>query len=268
MKVQKIFDKGSGLMNEDQILVRKNLFAVFDGATSLNKYLDAKKRTGGFLASAIAKKAFSLNNKSLIELANLANKQIQREMLAHNIDTGKKENIWRTGLAVVKINGENLEWLQIADCLILIINKDQSFKLLVKDYDHDRAVLTAWKNLGNIPHDKKWEILKNKMLALSRKQNIDYGVLNGDKKYIKFIKKGKISLKNIKHIILFTDGLIPPKEDPRSPDAFDQFVKNFLTGGLVKIKKEIRDIENKDPQCHKFPRYKKHDDIAAISITL
>ena len=40
MKVNYIFDKGSSNVNEDSYLMKNNIFGVFDGATSLDKYID------------------------------------------------------------------------------------------------------------------------------------------------------------------------------------------------------------------------------------
>ncbi len=43
--VQKIYDKGSRKINEDEMLIKDNLFAVFDGATSLVPYTNLKYKT-------------------------------------------------------------------------------------------------------------------------------------------------------------------------------------------------------------------------------
>ena len=268
MKIEKIYDKGIGLMNEDQLLIKENLFAVFDGATSLNNFFDSEGKTGGFLASFIAKETFSADNSSLTKLAQLANEKIMQEMINNDVDISKKVNLWSTGFAAIKINSDTLEWAQISDCLILLMNKDNSIKLLVEEYSHDKEIMIEWKNLGTISREEKWNILFDKIVNLRKNQNVTYGVLNSEKEYIKFIKTGSVNLKGVRHIVIFTDGLIPPKESPEMPDKFDDFVKYFLDGGITRVKNKIREMENKDSECQKFPRYKKHDDIAAISITL
>ena len=60
MRVETISLKGSGTLNEDTLLAKKNIFAVFDGATDLNGYKNTQGKTGGFLASQLVKKYFSL----------------------------------------------------------------------------------------------------------------------------------------------------------------------------------------------------------------
>jgi hypothetical protein len=84
----------------------------------------------------------------------------------------------------------------------------------------------------------------------------------------KFVKSGVVSLERVKHILLFTDGLIPPKKDPKAKDNFDEFVQTFLKEGLEAVKNKIRTKEKTDPSCREYPRYKQHDDIAAIAVIL
>ena len=66
-QVSQIQEKGSGIINEDSILVKDDIFGVFDGASSLNKYIDENGKTGGYLASSIVKEIFEkwrcLNNR-------------------------------------------------------------------------------------------------------------------------------------------------------------------------------------------------------------
>ena len=68
-------------------------------------------------------------------------------------------------------------------------------------------------------------------------------------------------------MLVFTDGLIIPKEDPHAVDDFSTTVKLFQEGGLQKVRDYIRQVENTDPNCWKYPRYKKSDDIAALAIS-
>jgi hypothetical protein len=62
--------------------------------------------------------------------------------------------------------------------------------------------------------------------------------------------------------------MIPPKEDPSAPDDLSGLVHWYLEGGLSNVRDRIREIEASDPNCWKYPRYKKSDDIAAIAIKI
>jgi hypothetical protein len=91
--------------------------------------------------------------------------------------------------------------------------------------------------------------------------------LNGEDSAIRFLKKGTKKFDDIKHILIFTDGLILPKKDPLSPDNFDKFVEYYLQGGFQKIRNYIKNIQDSDPNCWKYPRTKQYDDMAGISLT-
>lgn len=266
MKVDFIFDEGSS--KEDLYFIKDGTFGVFDGFNGLKKFTDRDGRTGGLIAAAIAKNEFSKNGKDLRSLAIKANQKIKEKMFALKVNTNDKSCLWGTILVVVKIKDDSFEWVQMGDSLILVIYKDDNFKLLVKNYDHDKEVLSLWKELAEQKRDNIRELVdKGPLIELRSRMNETYGVLNGEEKATSFLKTGEEGFQNIKHILLFTDGLIIPKEDPIADDNWNLFIKLFLEGGLENIKNFVRDLQKKDPKCWKYPRYKQYDDIAAISIS-
>jgi hypothetical protein len=93
-------------------------------------------------------------------------------------------------------------------------------------------------------------------------------VLNGERAAENFILSGVEPLEEVAHILLFTDGLQLPTPDPEPLKRFDDLVNNYLRLGLHGLRDRIRAIEDKDPMCRQYPRFKCHDDIAAIAVTL
>ncbi len=265
MKIGFVVDEGSS--KEDAHLIGENIFGVFDGFDGLNKYVGKDGKTGGLIAATIAMDAFSKNDKNLKELAMEANRRIKEKLSECNIDTGERRNVWGTNFAVVRIKDGSFEWMQIADSLILAIYKDDSFKMLVGDYDHDREVLQIWKELAGERKENIRELIEAPLTEARDKMNIAYGVLNGEEKAVDFIQSGVEELEGVKHILLFTDGIIMPKEDPAQEDDWGVFVKLFLDGGLENVRDYVRNLEKNDPKCWKYPRYKRYDDITAISIS-
>ncbi len=268
MQVDFIFDPGP--KKEDCYLIQDNLFAVFDGANSRTKFVDREGRSGGIIASTIAKEEFSKNNADLKTLALRANQKIRQKMIAEKIDFTKKENLFWTNLAAVKINKDlkSFAWAQINDALILIIYKDNNFRLLVEDYDHDQEVLSIWKKYALKKEKNIGDLIKEPLKQMVwEKVNVTHGALSGEPEALKFLKTGQESLKNIKRILLFTDGIFIPKEDPKSPDDFATLTRLFLKGGLKELKNYVRKIEKSDPYCWKYPRYKPYDDLTAVAIT-
>ena len=264
VSIQKIYDKGSGKL--DDILIKDNLFVVFDGASSLVRFVNKKGETGGKLAAKIAKEIFSKNNKSLKQLAIEANNNILEAMKKEGIDMNQKEALWSTSLAAVRLKNNEVEFFSIGDCLILALFKNGSHKLLVPYLDHDLETMIKWKKLANRKVRNIWRVLKQQIDKVRKEANIKYGCLNGQKEALKFFRYGKVTLKNIESIILFTDGLFIPKENPKEREKWELFVKLYQDHGLVGVLKYVRSLEKLDPNCWKFPRFKQHDDIAAIGI--
>lgn len=268
MKINFIHEKGIGKNNEDNFLIKDNIWGVFDGATSLNNFIDSTGKTGGLIASLIAKEVFEKNDKPLKDLAIETNTKIKKEMEKFNIDMADKLNLWGTNLAVVRIDKDKINWIQISDATIIFIYKNNSFKVITEEEQHDKELLMKWKNLPDKKDGNLIKILHKQTQSVRRKMNIEYGCLNGEKEAVNFLFEGCEDLKNIKDIIIFTDGFMIPKENPTDPEPWDYFIELYLKGGIKKIKNEIRKMEKADPKLHTYPRIKKHDDMTAISIEL
>jgi hypothetical protein len=270
LNVETVTEAGGVKENEDAFFSEGNRFGVFDGASSLDGYLNDDGKTGAYLASHIVRDAFAQTSASLSETADTANRQIQSAMLEKQIDVTRKESLWSTTMAAVEIDMENAEsnWVQIADSLILYIYNDGTYKLLIEDdYNHDREVMGLWKEMADNGTENIREQLQEQVVLLRQTANSKYGVLNGEPEAVNFIRSGKESLKNVSHILLFTDGMMIPEEDPNAEEDFSKTVELFLEGGLTKVREYVREIENSDPECRKYPRYKKSDDLTAVAIS-
>jgi serine/threonine protein phosphatase PrpC len=268
MKIDLVYEKGLRAINEDNYIIKDNLWGVFDGAGSLNKYITPEGKTGGLIASLIAKTCFEKNNKSLKELAIEANSAINEETEKRKIDTSDKINLWGTNLAVIKIQKNKINWLQISDASIVLIYEDNSHRLLSNNDEHDQETLLKWKELAKNKTENIVEILDEQIKAVRRKMNITYGFLTGEKEAIDFLQGGEENIEGVKHIILFTDGFVIPQPDPEVPYPWNHFINLYLENGIEGLKNHIRNLEKSDPNCWLYPRLKQYDDMTAISITL
>ena len=252
-----ITDKGSARLNEDAYAInaRANLFAIFDGASSLTPFTDKDGKTGAFLAANIAKEVFEKGDKNLEALAVETNSNIREAMLKAGIDISDKLNLWATGLAAIKINEGYFDWIQVSDTLILVQYTDGTYKLLAKDYDHDKEILMLMKDLGEKGAENPRASVAPNLEQLRRHLNITYGVIAGENE-IKFLNTGKESLKKVKTILLFSDGLLIPKSDLNKEDDIETLVREYGKGGLQGWLKYIRAIERNDPKLSTYPRYK------------
>ena len=290
MDVCYILEKGTARINEDCLVMEDNIFGVFDGATSLSNRTFLQGKTGGMIASQTAKSVFRRNHYPLNHLACQANREIQDQMVRSGVNTSKKENLWSTSAAVIRLRDEDLEWIQTGDAQILLIYDDGSYKLLGSPNDHDHDTLTLWKALVEenradtvsenppppaLPGRRQTEpevsalrqALAPQIKKVRREMNITYGVLNGEKQAEHFLKQGVASLDGVRDVLLFTDGLSIPQTTPEKQKDFSGLVKLYLKLGLEGLKEQIRKTEETDPYCLAFPRFKCHDDIAAIAVT-
>jgi len=201
-------------INEDTVVCdnENQVYAVFDGATSLSGFKDKNGYSGGYIAANIAK--------------------------------------------------------QISDSIILMIYKDGSHKIFGEKRNHDQGLMLLLKDLKHRPVDNAKEIIMKYVFDLRNRSNIDYGFLNGESEAAKFIAHGRVKLSELSYIVLFSDGLIPLVNDPEFDPQYDEFIKLYTQSGVEGVKDWIRNLENSDTDCNKFIRYKAHDDISIIGITL
>lgn len=267
MKVEHISVQGVGAINEDAVLTHKPVFAVFDGATSLTQYTNAEGKTGGWLAAHIAKDIFLKSKTSLTHTLAVANEAIFNAMHDRGIDVYHKENLWCTAVAAVHLKADTFDWVRLCDCLAVVIFTDETYKILGTVLDHDTQWLMAWKNFSKTKDTTVWNAVPKEILEVRKQVNVTYGFLNGENEALSFVESGTESLKNVAHILLFSDGLLIPKKDPTIPTDIGMLVKIYLEGGLKAAQKMVRDIENMDPHCVLYPRVKKHDDLSAIAIS-
>jgi hypothetical protein len=267
--VETLLEKGSSRVNEDRLLVAGNIYGVFDGATSLGEDISPGESTGGALAAEIAEKTFRHSQGSLLAAAVEANSRIAKAQICAGVDYSRRHTLWTTSAAVVQIKGNSIEYCQTGDALIMLLYQDEHYRLLTPEIDIDRETLLLWKKLSSSAKDSKESIYKaldEQIRTVRLEMNRTYGVLNGEKEAVHFINYGLESLKGVTDILLFTDGLYLPKEDPAALSDWDLFVDLYRDNGLQGVRDSVRYMQGSDPGLSLYPRFKMHDDIAAVAI--
>jgi hypothetical protein len=267
VRVQTFIKKGSGKILEDALIVKPPVFGVFDGATGLDEFANNKGLTGGYLAASLAKKIFANSKMTLAKSAVSLNNKLRITMQKEGININEKFRRWALALAAIKIYDKYFEWIQITDCSILVIYKTGKCRLLVENYEIDRDLLLLWQKYSMLKIKDIFTIIKPIIREKRNDANKKYGLIDGGLKMEKFLRLGKVNLEGIKHVILFTDGFLPPKKDPRKKDDFSNFVRLFEKGGLKLVAKTHWQIQSADPWGWKYIRLKKHDDMAAIALS-
>jgi hypothetical protein len=266
--VETLLEPGSTSPNEDVLLENDGLYGVFDGATSLDAARYCGGLTGGLLAARIAADTFSEESGSLKYRAGKANRRIRDTLLAENIPLNDRHRLWSTSLAVVRLTDDRFEYCQSGDAVILLITDDGDYRLVTPEIDIDRETLQLWKD---VPHFSKGTIyhhLAEQIHRVRLQMNVSYGVLNGEPQALDFIHHGYQTLDRVRDILLFTDGLYPPRETPQNSNDWRGLVNLYRCGGLPAVRDHVRHLQQTDPSCRKYPRFKQHDDIAAVAIKL
>jgi hypothetical protein len=264
--VETLLEKGSGELNEDVLLEEGDLFGVFDGATSLEKACLPTGLTGGLLAAQIAADAFRQGGQDLYRCAENANCRIDEAIRRNNISRNNRHLRWSTSAAIVRVGAHHFDYCQTGDSLILMIHEDGGHRQLTPETDHDRETLDLWKKSDPSSDATIHDILSDQIREVRLQMNKSYGVLNGEPEAMHFLNHGREDLAGVSAILLFTDGLFIPREHPQQPGDWDSFVRLYRQGGLGKIRDHVRSLQRHDPQCRKYPRFKPHDDIAAIAV--
>ena len=265
--VETLHEQGSGEQNEDVLLRGENIFGVFDGATSLEKFYDTAGSTGGLRAARIAADTFRNESGSLPQIAGKANRLLRQAQERCRIPLHERQRLWSTSLAVVRLGDTSFEYCYTGDSMILLLHDDGDHTLLSPELDIDRETLTLWQN-SPISEQPIHTCLAEQIVRVRLEMNVRYGVLNGEPESMHFLRHGRKSLANVTDILLFTDGLALPKADPREPSDWQSFVDLYRAGGLAAIRDHVRSFQIRDPACRLYPRFKMHDDIAAIAVTI
>ncbi|MFV0347458.1 MAG: protein phosphatase 2C domain-containing protein [Halodesulfovibrio sp.] len=273
--METVHEKGSGTFNEDTLLSQHPLFAVFDGASSLSGQLHAG-HSGAWWAANLAHATFetcSHAGLSLRETALLANTAIGTRMERMGVDAENPLNRWSASMAAFRINkgsedsGDSLEYVQTGDSLIMCIT-DDSFFLPAPYVHHDRETLCQWKALNEAGETNVRQSLHVQICSVRANMNRTYGVLNGEEQAADFLQYGHVPLEGVRQIVAFTDGLHLPTAHPEQQTDFSAAARILRTRGLRTLHEQIRALECTDADCRLYPRFKQHDDIAAVAVHL
>lgn len=262
-----LHEQGSGECNEDVLLQAEDLFGVFDGATSLEHFYDNNGATGGLRAATIAADTFHDCGGGLPQAAAKANRLIREAQQRSRIPLHHRHRLWSTSLAVIRLNESSFDYCFTGDCLILLLHRDGSHTLLSPEPDIDSETLQLWQESPATVQSIHAH-LADQIVRTRLQMNVSYGVLNGEPESMDFLRHGRCGLDDIADILLFTDGLALPKADPKGSSDWQAFADLYRRGGLPAIRDHVRGLQSGDPSCRRYPRFKLHDDIAAVAVTL
>ncbi|PEL14255.1 protein phosphatase 2C domain-containing protein [Bacillus sp. AFS017336] len=211
---------------EDAMVVNKklNVYGVFDGATPISSFKNADGKNGAYLASNLFRKYFENHFLSKLTLAEgiiQANRRLMEEMILNNIDITRPEELWTTCAAVVKVDKQKISFAQLGDCMILAEYHNGHIKTLTKDTVKGISSRAKVKRENDrkkgiiLPEESHFNSVKNQLIYNRSMANTvnGYSVANGKEAVRSYIQSGYIDFKDLKSILLISDGLFHPKVD-------------------------------------------------------
>ncbi|KHE72823.1 hypothetical protein LD39_02545 [Halobacillus sp. BBL2006] len=235
--------------SEDASIVHEHagVFGVLDGATPLSGFQNQDGHNGAYLAAQLFKNHFQRLSvgAELVKEVTKANDKLRSEMLDHkiNIDIGYER--WSTCVAVVRISEQELEFAQLGDSMIMVGYVDGTSKLLTRDTVEgisERAKLKRNKDreLGRkVQAEEHFEDPLNQLRFNRSMANIanGYSVANGMKNVEEYIQAGKLALRDIQYVFIFSDGLFHPELN------LDETYRQVRDFGLMNYIQKVTEVQ-------------------------
>lgn len=277
--IKSISVKGTGSSNEDAVVCNSSLslYGVLDGVSSLISYVSNDLRKGGEIASTLVKEHFEqlTSLTDLLTEVEIANRKLRDAMEEAQIDLSQKEALWGTAVALARISDDFIEFVQTGDCMIFTENVDGTIRVLtypqvahlenIAFEQWEKGITQGFRLRSELIEIVRERLKQNRYLSNTKG---GYGVLNGEEDATKFLDYGKISKNNVRRLILVTDGLFLPATDYRESPDWGKMVEYMLSQGLDAYTAHVLDIEENDPECLKYIRFKKSDDKTGVIINL
>lgn len=285
-----IYQKGMADHNEDRYYISSDLttFAVMDGATGIGEM------TGELASQTILDEFESNPAGSLLEILTKANKRLGdrcKEIAGlSQIEQIRKWDRSSSGVVAIRfLEYHRIEYVQSGDCMIFIQYEDDAVRPLTHDslsrLDQKailrRAKLLEQKRKGEDPNQwpkekrdkilhKIWEELMEQLHDHRGLLNTPegYPVIDGSPEAVHYIEYGQLPLIHTKKILLLSDGLVLPHIKAAPEIMWLETAKYAFSHGLSALYEKVTALENSDPACYIYPRFKQADDKTGILIEL
>ncbi|MGI2730188.1 protein phosphatase 2C domain-containing protein [Bacillus cytotoxicus] len=226
------------------------MYGVCDGATPLVAFQDENGHNGAYLASNLfanrfkAQKEIISLEKEIIE----ANEALQKEMERYKVDTLKKDHLWCTCIAAVRIGETSVQYAQLGDCMIAVTFHDETVKVLTKDTVKGISARAKRKREDDrkkglpVPDEHVFQNIQEQLKYNRYLANMPngYSVANGMPEAMQWIQKGEILVEQIKEIFICSDGIFHPNW------SFEQTVQYIRANGIQTYISIIEELEKQD----------------------
>lgn len=247
--------------NEDRFAVSDRVFVVIDGATTLEKRSNPRKRTNASLLVSRLKKEI-LRHKGDFDTDYF-------RALSKKIFEEGSIGAASAGLAGVAIQGENLRLFSLGDCEVICkLRSGEIFRF--KRNDLDKLDGYALAEMVRISKEKGISVKESRayitdILIRNREKKNKVGGYDvfeplNDPTFRLYVKD--IPIKDVESFYICSDGFAQCFTTLKIfSSCFELFETNL---NIRQISEKIREVSFADPEYNAFPRFKIVDDITVI----
>lgn len=186
------------------------------------------------------------NIQKAFEQSNIASATANKNRSKYNI-LKNKNGLFAATAAMAHIKNNVLEWAQICDSGIMVINKDGKIRLKQDSYEQ----LFNWPNdIKKYDTDLRILIFRSLIRNAVDKNNkaIGYGIITGEPEVNYYLKSGKLKLSPGDCVFLYTDGFTPYLEiqnfrkmiiNSLSEKDLQKNINNFIQKQIAPIKNKL-----------------------------
>ncbi len=174
-------------------------------------------------------------------------------------------------LSLVRKNGEYLEYYSLCDSEIVIRKKDGSCLHILDDRltKLDNLNFERMKKIANekgISLREAFPYIRPYILYNRERMNKPngYAALAHTTEGLESGLQGKIKLAEIKDVLLYTDGFAEAYDLFKLYDSPCEMMDAVATKGMEAVLDRLFRAQEQDPDCNRYVRNKKRDDIAVI----
>ncbi|MGB9859483.1 MAG: PP2C family serine/threonine-protein phosphatase [Moorellaceae bacterium] len=265
-----------GPVNHDLCGYENNTFWVMDGATPLSPSYtpsaDAELRGLMDRLEQVIRSKSKEVSLSLNEILISAAQEIERDL--GDMKGRKRWELPSCAVAVVRIHEKHIEYLVLGD-VVIVLRSNEVLKVIT---DH------SVKHLDEIAVKEKlhWQLTQGISSSDARKAILPllrenralmnepggYWIFNGSVAAVEHALSGVLPVENDTQLLLATDGFSRLVDTFPAYPSWASLLEALQTSSLERIANMLREIEESDRECLKYPRFSTFDDATAIYMEL
>lgn len=264
--------------NEDSLVQASSIFGVIDGATAMIPDrltgLTGAEYVSRFAAADFAHADLLEPDATACNVLLRTNKRFGKH-LAEKFPQVAAQGKYGPSAAVVLVRFHadgTYSYAQAADCFLAEVRTDGMVEVLTPDQlvnlDENGSLRLARQRIreGVSPAEVLKDPSVHAQLKKNReKNNVAFGVLNGEKALADHVCHGRRPLAGVKALVLMSDGMVLATGNGGRAERVACSALRMLALGVRAYYRDcIKNVADTDPHFQRMPRFKHLDDASAL----